>query len=116
MEMSPHPEKAIKEADRLRDLVPDSGHLQHMATHIDVLCGHYQTIVDSNDAALVADRKFQERDLPYWPKLSDIPIGVAARYSVSSCHNYHFKVYGAMFLGQYRLAIESAEVVGYRRY
>ena len=109
MEMSPHPEKAIKEADRLRDLVPDSGHLQHMATHIDVLCGHYQTIVDSNDAALVADRKFQERDLPYWPKLSDIPIGVAARYSVSSCHNYHFKVYGAMFLGQYRLAIESAE-------
>ena len=97
MEMSPHPEKAMKEADRLRDLVPDSGHLQHMPTHIDVLCGQYQTVVDSNAAGIVADRKFQERD------------GAVNMYSVYRCHNYHFLVYGAMFLGQYRPAIEAAE-------
>ena len=97
MEMSPHPEQALQAADRLRDLVPDSGHLQHMPTHIDVLCGHYQTVVDSNDATIVADRKFQERE------------GELNFFSVYRCHNYHFKAYGAMFLGQYRPAIEAAE-------
>ena len=39
MEMSPHPERALRAGDRLRDLVPDAGHLRHMPTHIDVLCG-----------------------------------------------------------------------------
>ncbi|MEM1399580.1 MAG: tetratricopeptide repeat protein, partial [Pseudomonadota bacterium] len=37
MEMSPHPEKALQAGDRLRDLMPDAGHLVHMPTHIDVL-------------------------------------------------------------------------------
>ena len=36
MEMSPTPEKALVHGDKLVDLVPDSGHLVHMATHIDV--------------------------------------------------------------------------------
>ena len=97
MEMSPNPEMALKVADRLRSLVPDSGHLQHMPTHIDVLCGHYQAVVDSNDAAITADRKFQTLE------------GSVNFYSLYRCHNYHFKVYGAMFLGQYRPAIEAAE-------
>ena len=97
MEMSPNPESALKVADRLRSLVPDSGHLQHMPTHIDVLCGQYQAVVDSNDAAITADRKFQVRE------------GSVNFYSLYRCHNYHFKVYGAMFLGQYRPAIQAAE-------
>ena len=42
MEMSPHPERALEAADALRGLVPDAGHLQHMPTHIDVLCGQYR--------------------------------------------------------------------------
>ena len=97
MEMSPNPEMALKVADRLRGLVPDSGHLQHMPTHIDVLCGHYQAVVDSNNAAIIADRKFQALE------------GSVNFYSLYRCHNYHFKVYGAMFLGQYRPAIHAAE-------
>ncbi len=96
MEMSPYPERALKAADQLRDLVPDAGHLQHMPTHIDVLCGHYQTVVDSNEAAIVADRKFLERE------------GPLNFYSLYRCHNYHFKIYGAMFLGQYNTAIKTA--------
>ena len=39
MEMSPFPERALPVADALRSLVPDAGHLVHMPTHIDVLCG-----------------------------------------------------------------------------
>ena len=39
MEMSASPEVAKPTADLLRGLVPDAGHLQHMPSHIDVLCG-----------------------------------------------------------------------------
>jgi tetratricopeptide (TPR) repeat protein len=97
MEMSPHPERALRAADQLRGLVPDAGHLEHMPTHIDVLCGHYQTVVTSNSAAIVADRKFLERE------------GALKFYSLYRCHNYHFKLYGAMFLGQRKPALEAAD-------
>lgn len=39
MEMSPNPEKALLHGDHLSTLVPDAGHLLHMPTHVDVLCG-----------------------------------------------------------------------------
>ena len=45
MEMSRHPERALQAADQLRELVPDSGHLCHMPTHIDIQCGHYRDVV-----------------------------------------------------------------------
>ena len=45
MEMSPFPQRALRAGDRLRELVPDSGHLVHMPTHIDVLCGNYHDVV-----------------------------------------------------------------------
>ena len=97
MEMSPHPERALKAGDALRNLVPDAGHLNHMPTHIDVLCGHYERVVSSNDSAIVADRKFLQRE------------GPINFYSLYRCHDYHFKIYGAMFLGQYEPAIATAE-------
>ncbi|MEE8636108.1 MAG: tetratricopeptide repeat protein [Acidiferrobacterales bacterium] len=97
MEMSPHPERALKAGDTLVDLIPDAGHLVHMPTHIDVLCGHYHNVVARNSTAIVADRKFLER------------AGPMNFYSAYRCHNYHFKVYGAMFLGQYAPAMEAAE-------
>ncbi|HGG04628.1 MAG TPA: hypothetical protein ENK28_04165 [Aliiroseovarius sp.] len=53
-EMSPHPEQALKAGDALRELVPDADHLCHMPTHIDVLCGHYECAVSSNQTAIRA--------------------------------------------------------------
>jgi tetratricopeptide (TPR) repeat protein len=97
MEMSPFPQQALRAGDRLRRIVPDSGHLMHMPTHIDVLCGHYHDVLVYNQRALVPDRKF----LAY----SDDP-GV---YLVYVIHNFHFVIYGAMFLGQYTPAIAAAE-------
>ena len=47
MEMSAHPEVALPAANLLRGLVPDAGHLQHMPSHIDVLCGDYRSSVES---------------------------------------------------------------------
>ena len=54
MEMSAHPEAALPAADLLRDLVPDAGHLQHMPSHIDVLCGDYRSSVVANTVAVQA--------------------------------------------------------------
>ncbi len=97
MEMSPHPEKALKAGDWLRGLVPDAGHLEHMPTHIDVLCGDYQNVVSSNHDAIVADRKY-------------IAIhGTENYYTLYRVHNYHFKIYGAMFLGQYQVAMDTVD-------
>ncbi len=97
MEMSPHPQKALKACDALRGLVPDAGHLEHMPTHIDVLCGHYPAVLSSNQAAIDADRKYLDRE------------GALNFYSLYRCHDYHFKIYGAMFIGQYGAAITAAE-------
>ena len=97
MEMSPHPERALPAADQLRDLVPDAGHLRHMPTHIDVLCGRYGDVVACNEAAIEADRKFLERE------------GPLNFYTLYRCHNYHFKIYGAMFQGRLEPALEAAD-------
>ncbi len=97
MEMSPHPERALKTADALHGLIPDAGHLHHMPTHIDVLCGNYQTVVERNHRAIIANRRFVDRR------------GVFNFYSGYRAHDYHFKAYGAMFLGQFRPAIEAAD-------
>jgi hypothetical protein len=92
-----HSQAALRASDDLRGLVPDSGHLEHMPTHIDVRCGHYHNVVVSNSRAIVADRLFLERE------------GAMNFYSLYRVHNYHFKLYGAMFLGQYCPALEAAE-------
>lgn len=97
MEMSPFPQVALRAGDRLREIVPDSGHLIHMPTHLDVLCGHYNDVLVHNQKALATDRRF----LAY----SDDP-GV---YLVYVIHDFHFAIYGAMFLGQYKPAIALAE-------
>jgi tetratricopeptide (TPR) repeat protein len=97
MEMSPFPQMALRAGDRLRTIMPDSGHLIHMPTHIDVLCGYYHDVLAHNQRALVPDRRF----LAY----SDDP-GV---YLIYIIHNFHFAIYGAMFLGQYTPAIKAAE-------
>ena len=97
MEMSPFPELALRAGDKLRTLVPDAGHLIHMPTHIDVLCGHYQDVLVDNQRASVADRKFLAE------------AGPLNFYSGYRIHNYHFAIYGAMFLGQYAPAIAAAE-------
>ncbi len=93
MEMSPTPEKALKAGDVLRTLVPDAGHLVHMPTHIDVLCGHYHNVVHWNQKAVEADLKFYDRE------------GAFNTYTGYRQHDYHFVIYGALFLGQIEPAL-----------
>ncbi len=95
MEMSPEPEAALRAADALRELVPDAGHLVHMPTHIDVLCGDWEKAVRWNRRAIAADLKYYARE------------GAMNIYTGYRQHNYHFVIYAAMFLGQIAPAREA---------
>jgi tetratricopeptide (TPR) repeat protein len=68
-----------------------------MPTHIDVLCGDYRSVVRSNSAAIAADERFAARE------------GAMNFYTLYRAHDYHFKIYGAMFLGQSETALEAAD-------
>ncbi len=97
MEMSPTPEKALMAGDRLRELVPDAGHLVHMPTHIDIQCGEYRDALHWNQKGIEADLKVAEKQ------------GRMNFYTAYRVHNYHFAIYGAMFLGQYEPAMAAAQ-------
>jgi tetratricopeptide (TPR) repeat protein len=97
MEMSPFPQRALRAGDRLRELVPDAGHLIHMPTHIDVLCGNYRDVLVYNQKAIAVDRTYLARE------------GAMNVYALYRTHNHHFAIYGAMFLGQYAPAIAAAQ-------
>ncbi|WP_241668633.1 hypothetical protein [Pseudomonas sp. Sample_16] len=97
MEMSPYPERALRAGDMLRDLVPDAGHLRHMPSHIDVLCGDYRGAMITNSRAIEVDSQYLAQE------------GPLNFYTLYRCHNYHFKLYAAMFLGQYQPALDAAE-------
>lgn len=96
IEASPHPERALEAANNLRSAMPGAGHLVHMPSHIDVRVGDYRTMIESNQRAIKADKEFVGRR------------GRDSMYTLYRVHNYHFLVYGAMFDGQSKLALESS--------
>jgi len=96
MEPSPDPGAALAAANRLRNRVPDAGHLVHMPSHIDVLLGDYAAVIEANRRAIVADKKFVEKE------------GRHNFFTLYRLHDYHFLVYGAMFDGQRQLALDTA--------
>lgn len=95
MEMSGSPESALWVADWSRNVVPDGGHLVHMPTHIDVLCGDYRRVIETNESAHAADERYLAHR------------GPLNFYSLYRAHNLHFVMYGAMFLGQSDKAIDA---------
>ncbi|KAL4873998.1 hypothetical protein BDV12DRAFT_950 [Aspergillus spectabilis] len=96
MEMSGAPEKALTVADHLRGLVPDAGHLNHMPTHLDILCGEYRQAIASNSEAIRSDERFVKCS------------GPVNFYTLYRSHNYHFRIYAAMFAGQSKVALDTA--------
>ncbi|MBE3043675.1 hypothetical protein IMZ48_14115 [Candidatus Bathyarchaeota archaeon] len=97
MEMSPFPEKAQVAADRLRRLVPDGSHMQHMSTHIDIACGDYRRGIDSNHDAMVADDKYFSQTKG------------SILYTAYRTHNISVLVYAAMMAGRSEPAISAAK-------
>ena len=94
-----HPERGIEAADRLRDLVPDAGHLQHMPSHIYLQVGRYA------DASL-ANRKAVEADREYLDK-----YGAHGMYRISYMpHNAIYLCFSTNMEGRGRAALDAAEI------
>ncbi len=92
------PLAAVKAADTLRDLIPGSGHLEHMPSHIYIRVGRYEDAVIANEKAIEADRKYLASSHPdsiY--KFAYVP------------HNYHFLWFSALMTGQSEIAMDAAE-------
>ncbi|MBX2895572.1 MAG: hypothetical protein KF763_09015 [Cyclobacteriaceae bacterium] len=88
LEASPEPDKATASADKLLDLVPGSGHLVHMPSHIYIRIGRYLDGVEANERAIKTDEEYIAQckvqgvyPLFYYP------------------HNYHFLLACAQMAG-----------------
>jgi tetratricopeptide (TPR) repeat protein len=99
IEGSPWPQKGLEVAERLSDLVPGSGHLVHMPSHIYIRTGNYNEAVERNQRAIAADEAY---------------FAVAPQpefYNIYFLHNVHFLAYAAMMEGRYQTAIDAARKI-----
>lgn len=95
VEASPHPERAIKAADRLRTLQPGLAHNVHMPSHIDIRTGRWLEAVETNKKAVAAAERYR--------KVMGPPKGFL---NVYDAHNRHMLAYAAMMTGQRALALQ----------
>ena len=95
VEASHQPERALPAADRLLTLQPGLAHNVHMPSHIYIRTGQWQKAVDSNVAAVAADRAYRAIA---GPAKGFLPVYVA--------HNDHMLAYAAMMTGQRDLALK----------
>jgi len=101
LELSPFPEKALPYADTLRTLMPDSGHLVHMPSHIDAWVGQWKEGMDCNIDACVADDKYVAQS-----------GNDSMFYKFYRMHNMHFVIWCAMHIGKYEVAMQFARKMG----
>jgi tetratricopeptide (TPR) repeat protein len=96
IEASADPDRAVEAADRLAGIVPGSGHLVHMPSHIYIRVGRYADAATTNIAAIEVDRAYAAQAPP---------LGLYAAYYG---HNLHFLAFASMMSGNYEQAIRAA--------
>ncbi len=96
VEASPHPEQGIAAADRLRTLMPGSGHMVHMPSHIYVRIGKWSQAADQNDRAILVDATYRQAS----PR-QDF-------YQIYMLHNPHFLAFTCMMEGRRADALRAA--------
>src|SRR5262245_32363873 len=96
-EASPHPEKAEPAADRLRKLVPGSGHLVHMPAHIDVRTGKWEQAATCNIDAMRSDAAYFKLS----PK--------QGFYRLYMGHNADFLAFACMMEGRQQEGLRAAQ-------
>jgi len=98
IEASNHPERALMSAERLKTLLPSSGHILHMPSHIYLLVGDYQQAALSNENAIAADREYIRE------------FGIIGNYPVHYLsHEYFFISRAYSMAGRYQDAKNAAE-------
>ena len=96
VELSKSPERGLAVADRLSTLVPLSGHLLHMPSHIYTRTGDWDRAIEQNALAMDADVKYRAKSPDQL---------VQHMYMV---HNNHIRAYGAMMVGREVEALETS--------
>jgi tetratricopeptide (TPR) repeat protein len=99
VEASNEPERGVAAADRLRTLIPGSGHLVHMPAHIYARVGRWQDAVIANQRAIEADDAYLAACRP-GPGV--YPLGYVP-------HNHHFLWFAATMTGNEKVALAAAE-------
>jgi tetratricopeptide (TPR) repeat protein len=99
VEASPFPEKADAASDTLRTLVPASGHLVHMPSHIDIRRGRWALAAEQNRQASRIDDRYREIS----PRQNF--------YRLYMAHNDHFLAYTCMMLGRKEEALSAARAM-----
>lgn len=96
VEASPHPEKGLRSADLLRDLVPGASHLVHMPSHIYARVGRWEDAAGSNESAMTVDAASRRANPD------------PGFYAMYMAHNDHFFAYAAMMQGRSAEALAAA--------
>ena len=104
VEASDDAERGAVAADRLRELVPGSGHLVHMPAHIYARVGRYHDAVIANQKAIVADDAYLAICKP-GPGV--YPLGYVP-------HNHHFLWFAATMEGNSAIALDAAAATAAR--
>jgi tetratricopeptide (TPR) repeat protein len=99
VEASEQPERGVAAADRLRTLIPGSGHLVHMPAHIYARVGRYHDAVIANQLAIESDNAYLAACRP-GPGV--YPLGYVP-------HNHHFLWFAASMEGARDIALAAAE-------
>lgn len=99
VEPSAHPEAALAVAQELNDLVPASGHLMHMPSHIYIQTGDWQAAIDQNIKAVDSDIRYR-RISPN-----------QAMQLLYQAHNAHMLTFAAMMVGQESTAMKYAKKI-----
>jgi tetratricopeptide (TPR) repeat protein len=105
VEASANPERGVAAADRLRVLVPGSGHLVHMPAHIYSRVGRWHDAVIANQRAVEADDAYLA--LCRGNTQGVYPLGYVP-------HNHHFLWFAASMEGSGKLAQAAARATAER--
>lgn len=99
VEASADPQRGVAAADRLRELIPGSGHLVHMPAHIYSRVGRWHDAVIANQHAIAADDAY----------LSTCRGNAQGLYPLGYVpHNHHFLWFAASMEGASAIAKEAA--------
>jgi tetratricopeptide (TPR) repeat protein len=98
VEASPHPERALPDADRIAALAPAAGHLVHMPAHIYERVGNFDGAREQNASAAKADEN-------YAAATGSQGMYMMMYYS----HNLHFGAIAASMQGRCAEAKQSAD-------
>jgi hypothetical protein len=99
VEASAEPQRGVDAADRLRRLIPGSGHLVHMPAHIYARVGRWHDAVIANQAAIAADDAYLAACRGNYTGV--YPLGYVP-------HNHHFLWFAASMEGASAVAQAAA--------